>query len=781
MSLGAEVDSWDDIEVSKSEDVRDFNQPQTAPSYHRSAKKSYIPQRAYRKYLTNPWIVGVGVALLAAILILIIVLSTVTLGSDGTEPSELRPKPGGTIRDGLYLFGNGSLWNACINETNNNGGEAVLRRVRQAEDTPYDFLDSATTIFGVNNSILSVSSNNDDSAAEVLFQDPRFQPQSVAVDRLTGKVYALDKQAGTLLVVDVASRNFTILMSDLLAPHEIVLDPARGEMFVLQLATSIVRANMDGSARRNIVSYMNISALAIDRGRQRLYWINDDRQIQSADYHGNDRVTLFTDHTRIASLAVHGDRLYWLWPATAGESSNNSTLWRCRLSANDTSACSEHTVQPIPGLSNVTSIRSFSSPPSSTNASSNHPCSVQNGGCQQLCLLSSPSRAGRSCGCYLGHRQKSQDSRGCEPADVFLLYVANSYARAQLAEESFGWAGVDVILPTKLSLRPLQRKSVLDFEYDWFNDALYFSDDSNIYATSLRGWSEQRTLLTVASGYYYEDMAYDWVSGNVYYTEASLSPGNKHRLMMFSERNPRDYRRTVASFNYYDEFGVKGAPYSTLMDSIRGVLYFSAADTSGRDRVRNIYELAENGTRLDGRLTAKYVHEHRILALDQSAGRIYWIWEAERNRATLKWTETREPGVVTRRLDVDVDEPLRSVGVQGDWLYLGTARKISRVNKDTAEDAERLVPRYVERAGLIISGGPYERSSQDIDGFRVIDVSRSFAGQAEFLRDICAESRCQQICYAGDRSQDLQAMTKLTEPSCDCADNLRLSEDGACF
>ncbi|CAB0038490.1 unnamed protein product [Trichogramma brassicae] len=712
MSLGAEVDSWDDIEVSKSEDVRDFNQPQTAPSYHRGAKKSYIPQRSYRKYLTNPWIVGARCRF------------------TGCDPNfDNSPQHSNTGQRRHRTFGAETQarrrhprWPVSLRQRqpverlrqrdqqqqqhNNGGGEAVLRRVRQAEDTPYDFLDSATMIFGVNNSILSVSSNDDSAAAaEVLFQDPRFQPQSVAVDRLTGKVYALDKRAGTLLVVDVASRNFTILMSDLLAPHEIVLDPAQGEMFILQLATSIVRANMDGSERRNIVSYMNISALAIDRGRQRLYWINDDRQIQSADYHGNDRATLFTDHTRIASLAVHGDRLYWLWPASAGASSNNSTLWRCRLSANDTSACSEHTVQPTPGLTNVTSIRSFSSPPSTTSTS-NHPCSVQNGGCQQLCLLSSRRRAGRSCGCYLGHRQKPQDSRGCEPADVFLLYVANSYARAQLAEESFGWSGVDLILPTKLSLRPLQHKSVLDFEYDWINDALYFSDDSSIYATSLRGWSEQRTLLTVAAGYYYEDMAYDWVSGNVYYTEASLSPGNKHRLMMFSERNPRDFRRTVASFNYYGEFGVKGAPYSTLMDSIRGVLYFSAADTSGRDRVRNIYELAENGTRLDGRLTAKYVHEHRILALDQSAGRIYWIWEAERNRATLKWTETREPGLVTRRLDVDVDEPLRSVGVQGDWLYLGTARKISRVNKDTAEDAERLVPRYVERAGLIISGGP---------------------------------------------------------------------------
>lgn len=70
--------------------------------------------------------------------------------------------------------------------------------------------------------------------ADVVFEDLRFKVQAMAVDYFTKKLYAIDKTTGTAIVIDLQTKQYGILLTDLQQPHDILLDPAKGLMFILQ-------------------------------------------------------------------------------------------------------------------------------------------------------------------------------------------------------------------------------------------------------------------------------------------------------------------------------------------------------------------------------------------------------------------------------------------------------------------------------------------------------------------------------------------------------------------
>lgn len=61
----------------------------------------------------------------------------------------------------------------------------------------------------------------------------------MVLDHFSDNLYVVDEAAGNLVVVNIRSGEYSLLMSELNRPHDVVLDPEEGLMFILQLSDSV--------------------------------------------------------------------------------------------------------------------------------------------------------------------------------------------------------------------------------------------------------------------------------------------------------------------------------------------------------------------------------------------------------------------------------------------------------------------------------------------------------------------------------------------------------------
>lgn len=67
----------------------------------------------------------------------------------------------------------------------------------------------------------------------------KVEPQAMAVDYLTKKIYILVRSAGTVSVMDFKGKSLGVILSDLEKLDDIVLDMEHGLMFILQYRKSV--------------------------------------------------------------------------------------------------------------------------------------------------------------------------------------------------------------------------------------------------------------------------------------------------------------------------------------------------------------------------------------------------------------------------------------------------------------------------------------------------------------------------------------------------------------
>lgn len=67
---------------------------------------------------------------------------------------------------------------------------------------------------------------------------------AMAIDFITEKLYIVDENAETLNLIDLQFNHTAIVLSNLKQPHDIVLDPIFGLMFIVQLKHSVIELNL---------------------------------------------------------------------------------------------------------------------------------------------------------------------------------------------------------------------------------------------------------------------------------------------------------------------------------------------------------------------------------------------------------------------------------------------------------------------------------------------------------------------------------------------------------
>lgn len=547
-------------------------------------------------------------------------------------------------------------------------------------------------------------------------------PVALAVDWIGDKLYVADLIGQKVDVFELDNKwHAVVLGSNLTSPSDIALDPTAGLLFVAD-GGQVLRAHMDGTHARAIVSEAayKASGVTVDIISRRVFWCDSLLDyIETVDYDGGHRVMILRGQNvpNPSRLALFENRVFWTDATKQGIMSVDKFQ-------GPTSIQSIFKSKDIREPKAIVAVHAFSQPRVS------NPCGNNNGGCQQLCIVTAvkgaPSGLGFRCACHTGY-QLATDLRNCHPVQQFLMYSQQRFIKGKVLEpviEGFS----DAILPVVS-----RRARFVGLDFDARDQHIYYSDvlQDVIYRVHRNGTGREIVLASQNEGV--EGLANDWASKNLYYIDS-----RKGTLNVLSTRNVT-YRRTLLK-------NLK-RPRAIVVHPNKGYIFFSEWD-----RPANITRANSDGT---GLLVFKNVTLGwpNGLSIDFKADRVYWCDALldHVQHANLDGTDMK---TVNSRL---IRHPF-SIVIHEDWMYITDWRldAIVRLHKLTGEQEEIMVrePQTNRLYGVKV----YSREVQEIEATQ--PCSHYNGG-------------CEKICFAVPVNG-----THVLDVKCACPYGERLNTDG---
>ncbi|XP_077974467.1 prolow-density lipoprotein receptor-related protein 1-like isoform X1 [Styela clava] len=313
---------------------------------------------------------------------------------------------------------------------------AMIPVIEQVDVFSVDFYTAENLIFWVDTSKNTIFKANRDMSSQGILYAVRRPASSkrvpvgllydkdcirgVAVDWMAKNVYWTNPCMGTIEMIRLDGKYSRIVYKKRSKPTHIALHPAKGLLFVTEWSPNhpgVIRMNLDGSKVNQIVRVHTKfpSGLAIDFENDRLYWSDLTlKAIFYSDFHGMERAELIqSDLIRPTSLSIFNGRIYWLEHYKVG-------LDGSVLSCDNLDKCDEKSiVTHKPGASSggqPKGMKIYS--PSRQNGT--NPCSVNNGGCEQLCFYLGETD-GMKCGCSHG-KINATNSSACDQYSTYIMY-----------------------------------------------------------------------------------------------------------------------------------------------------------------------------------------------------------------------------------------------------------------------------------------------------------------------------------------------------------------------
>ncbi|TKS67243.1 Low-density lipoprotein receptor-related protein 2 [Collichthys lucidus] len=334
-------------------------------------------------------------------------------------------------------------------------------------------------------------------------------PENLAVDWVNNKLYVVEASVNRIDMVDFdGSNRVTLITENLGNPRGVAVDPTVGYMFfsdweALSGQPGLERAFMDGTNRYGIIgSKLGWPAgITLDIEAKRIYWVDSRYDyIETATYDGLHRKTVVHGGAAVPhpfGISLFEHNVYFTdWTKMAVMKANKFT---------DSSPQIVYSTSQTPhGVAVIHQLKQPYVP---------NPCSVDRGGCEQICVLSHRSDnggLGYRCKCRMGYDLHA-DGKRCFAVRQFLLFSSQLAVRGipfNLSSQE------DVILPVTGS--PSYFVGV-DFSAE--DDAIFFSDTVKdiIYKQKVDGTGREVLAANRVDGV--EDLAYDWISKNLYWTD----------------------------------------------------------------------------------------------------------------------------------------------------------------------------------------------------------------------------------------------------------------------
>uniref|UniRef100_A0A3B3Q1Q7 Low density lipoprotein receptor-related protein 6 n=1 Tax=Paramormyrops kingsleyae TaxID=1676925 RepID=A0A3B3Q1Q7_9TELE len=483
-------------------------------------------------------------------------------------------------------------------------------------------------------------------------------PDGLACDWVGNKLYWTDSETNRVEVAGLdGSLRKVLFWQDLDQPRAIALDPARGYMYWTDWGEipKIERAGMDGTSRSIIIDsdiYWP-NGLTLDYSEQKLYWADAKYNfIHRSSLDGSSReVVVKGSLPHPFALTLYEDTLFWTdWNTHSIHSCNKRT-------GEDRREVHSNIFSPM-DLHAYSQKRQPHAPES--------PCTVGNGGCSHLCLLS-PVKPFFQCACPTGVRLL-EDQRTCRPGPTQLLLLAR---RTDLRRIS-----LDTPDFTDIVLNAEDIRHAIAIDYDPVEGLVYWTDDEvrAIRRSRLDGSGSQFVVTSQIS--HPDGIAVDWVARNLYWTDTGTDRIEVTRL--------NGTMRKILISEDLDE------PRAIVLDPVVGYMYWTdwgeipkieRAALDGSDRVIMVNTSLgwPNG-----------------LALDYEERKIYW-GDAKTDRI-----EVMNMDGTARRILVEDKLPhIFGFTLLGDFIYWTDwqRRSIERVHKRSAE-REVIIDQLPDLMGL---------------------------------------------------------------------------------
>ncbi|XP_023355035.1 low-density lipoprotein receptor-related protein 2 isoform X2 [Sarcophilus harrisii] len=351
-------------------------------------------------------------------------------------------------------------------------------------------------------------------------------PENLAVDWVNNKLYVVETSVNRIDMVNLDGTNrVTLITENLGNPRGIALDPTVGYLFFsdwdsLSGDPKVERAFMDGTNRQDLIKTKLgwPAGITLDIISKRVYWV-DCRfdYIETVTYDGLQRKTIahggaIIPHPYGISLFEH-NVFFTDWTRLAVMKAN-------KFSESNPQIIYQSSLRPY----GVTIYHALRQP------YVRNPCGNNNGGCDQVCVLSHRTDndgLGYRCKCILGF-DLHPDGRRCIAVRQFLLFSSQLAVRGipfNLSTQE------DVIIPVTGS-----PSYFVGIDFYAQEDTIFFSDTTKdiIYKQKIDGTG--REIITANRVESVEDLAFDWISKNLYWTDPRYRSISVMRLVDKSRR-----------------------------------------------------------------------------------------------------------------------------------------------------------------------------------------------------------------------------------------------------
>uniref|UniRef100_A0A9J8ABN9 Low density lipoprotein receptor-related protein 2a n=1 Tax=Cyprinus carpio carpio TaxID=630221 RepID=A0A9J8ABN9_CYPCA len=444
----------------------------------------------------------------------------------------------------------------------------------------------------IQNKVFSV--DMDGSRLRVVLNVSVDYPENLAVDWVNNKLYVVEASVNRIDMVDLDGSNRVTLIAEHLGnPRGLALDPTVGYLFFSDWDTlngepGLERAYMDGTNRYGIIRTKLgwPAGITLDLETKRVYWVDSRYDyIETTTYDGLHRKTV-----------VHGGSVIpHPFAITLFEHSVYYTDWT-KMAVMKANKYSDNSPQELYRTSQrphgLTMVHAYRQPFVS------NPCGSDRGGCEHICVLSHRTDnggLGYRCRCRMGYDLHA-DGKRCLAVRQFLLFSSQLAVRGipfNLSTQE------DIILP--ITGTPSYFVGV---DFSAADNSVFFSDTVKniIYKQKIDGTGREVLAANRVNGV--EDLAYDWISKNLYWTDP------RYRSISVMKVADKSRRAIIQNLNN---------PRSIVVHPVAGYIFWT-----DWYRPAKIMRAWGDGSHAQSIVNTTLGWPNG-LAIDWSAMRLYWV------------------------------------------------------------------------------------------------------------------------------------------------------------
>lgn len=490
------------------------------------------------------------------------------------------------------------------------------------------------------------------------------KPEGLAVDWYTDKIYWTDGETDRIEVVQLNGKNQKVLFwSDLDQPRAIALVPSKKLMIWSDWGETpkIERASMDGDpSSRTVLVKENIfwpNGLTVDLTNELIYWVDGHYQfLDVMRLDGSHRRSVVLNVTYPYSITMMDNSLFWTdWHVGSMHTFNLST---------------NETRQLIDTLEVPLSVHAWDKRLQPPPAKGANPCSLNNGNCSHLCLLST-NAAGFSCACPTGVKMISE--KRCADGTQEMLFLVQ---RTQISRIS-----LDTPDHTSFPLMLDRVKYAIAIDYDPVDGYVYWSDEeAHAIRRARQDGSAQMDIVTLEVSHP-DGIAIDWHARNLYWTDTGTDRIEVCRLDGSS-------RRAIIN-EHLDE------PRAIALAPLLGWMFWSDWNEKNPKVERASLDGSERVV-----LVSSGLGWPNGIAVDVQAKQFFWC-DAKTDRIEVANMDGSE-----RRVLLNHNLPhVFGLSLLGDYLYWTDwqRRSIDRAHKVTGNDRIVVIDQFPELMGLKVT------------------------------------------------------------------------------